>query len=178
MFEQVLQFWFDETAPAQWWRKDADFDRRVAARFAALHGAAVHCELFEWRRSARGRLAEVIVLDQFSRNMFRDSAQAFASDSLALALAQECIATGCDEQLQPIERSVLYLPFMHSESAKIHEIAVELYRNNGLAENYDYELRHKRIIDRFGRFPHRNAVLGRTSTAEELEFLQQPGSSF
>src|SRR5690625_2022832 len=110
--------------------------------------------------------------------MFRDSAQAFAYDSLALGLAQEAIAVGADKALQGAPLSFLYMPFMHSESRKIHEIAVELYSAPGLEENLGYEVRHKVIIDRFGRYPHRNAQLGRVSTPEEEEFLRQPGSRF
>jgi uncharacterized protein (DUF924 family) len=176
--EQVLAFWFDETAPAQWWRVDPAFDALVAARFAAVHAAAVRAELFAWRGSARGRLAEVIVLDQFSRNLFRDDARAFAADPMALALAQEAVAAHADEALAPQQRVFLYMPFMHSESHLIHVEAERLFRALGIESNHGFELRHKAIVDRFGRYPHRNAVLGRTSTAEELAFLQQPGSRF
>ena len=134
--------------------------------------------MFEWRASAKGRLAEIILLDQFSRNIHRDSALAFANDALALALAQEAVANKCEHELTPVENSFLYMPYMHSESLMIHEQAVELYKNNGLENNYQYELKHKVIIERFGRYPHRNKLLGRESTPEEIEFLNQPGSSF
>ena len=110
--------------------------------------------------------------------MFRDSALAFANDALALALAQEAIACGADQDLTQVQRSFLYMPFMHSESLRIHEIAVELFRKNGIEGNLDFEFKHKKIIEKFGRYPHRNSVLGRQSTAEELEFLTRPGSSF
>jgi uncharacterized protein (DUF924 family) len=110
--------------------------------------------------------------------MFRDSARAFSCDALALALSQEAIACGADRVLTPGQRSFLYMPFMHSESLPIHEIAVKLFRKNGIRNNLDFELRHKEIIERFGRYPHRNKVLGRQSTTEELEFLAGPGSSF
>jgi len=143
-----------------------------------VHEAAVAAELWPWRATAEGRLAEVIVLDQFSRNIHRDTAAAFANDALALALAQEAVARGCDLELSPAERVFLYLPWMHSESALIHEVALRLYSAPGLEQNLDFERRHKVIIDRFGRYPHRNAILGRASTPEELEFLAQPGSSF
>ena len=138
----------------------------------------MHCELYEWRKSAKGRLAEIIVLDQFSRNMFRGTAQAFAYDSLALALSQEAVAIEADKLLNPTERSFLYMPFMHSESLAIHERAIELYRAEGLEFNLEFEIKHKVIIDRFGRYPHRNKILGRASTKEEIRFLQQPNSSF
>ncbi len=118
------------------------------------------------------------MLDQFSRNMFRNNAEAFAHDSLALALSQEAISLNQDEPLSQLERRFLYMPFMHSESRKIHEIAVELFKKNGNQSNYEFELKHKKIIDQFGRYPHRNELLGRESTAEELAFLEQPGSRF
>lgn len=178
MYEDVLHFWFEEIEPALWWKKDAEFDQQITQRFSALHTSACRCELFAWRTTPKGRLAEIIVLDQFSRNMFRDSPLAFANDPLALALAQEAIAIGADQQLTPVERSFLYLPFMHSESLMIHEQAVLLYEKNGLANNLDFEIKHKNIIERFGRYPHRNKVLGRESTAEEVEFLKLPGSGF
>ncbi len=178
MYQEILKFWFEDTEPAQWWKKNEDFDRAIIERFSALHRRATRCELFEWRKDARGRLAEVIVLDQFSRNMFRGSPLSFAYDALALALSQEAVSAGADAALNPVERSFLYMPFMHSESANIHEVAVELFRENGIQGTLDYELKHKAIIDRFGRYPHRNAILGRESTPEEIEFLKQPGSSF
>lgn len=178
MPQRVLQFWFEETPPAHWWKKDPDFDQLIAERFGATLEQAARCELFAWRASPPGRLAEVIVLDQFSRNIHRDTPQAFASDALALALAQEAIAAGADATLSPVQRSFLYMPFMHSESLAIHELAVPLFERNGIANNLDFELRHKAIIERFGRYPHRNAILGRTSTAEEIAFLKEPGSRF
>lgn len=177
-FEAVLRFWFEEVTPRQWFQKDLKFDQMLAQRFSELHRQAVACELYQWREEPRGRLAEVIVLDQFSRNIHRDSAEAFAHDSLALALAQEAVARGDDQPLRPIERSFLYMPYMHSESAKIHEWAEALFRANGLEDNLKFELKHKEIIDRFGRYPHRNELLGRESTEEELAFLKQPGSGF
>lgn len=178
MYEQILTFWFDELEPSQWWKKDDALDREITERFSNAHAAAVRCELFEWRRKARGRLAEIIILDQFSRNIFRGSPQAFAYDPLALALSQEAVANQADKTLAPAEKSFLYMPFMHSESLKIHEIAVRLFRAEGLEFNLDFELKHKAIIERFGRYPHRNEILGRTSTPEEIEFLKQPDSSF
>jgi uncharacterized protein (DUF924 family) len=178
MYREVLRFWFEEIEPSQWWVKDDDLDKSITARFSEVHAAATRCELFAWRESAKGRLAEIIVLDQFSRHMFRGSPPAFAYDALALALAQEAITAAAEQGLSQQERSFLYLPFMHSESLKIHEVAVGLYQKNGLQSNFDFELRHKRIIERFGRYPHRNSILGRESTPAELEFLTQPGSSF
>jgi uncharacterized protein (DUF924 family) len=178
MFEAILAFWFEEIEPAQWWKKDEDFDRALIQRFSGIHARAARCELFAWRATPRGRLAEIIVLDQFSRNMFRGSPPAFAQDALALALAQEAVAAKADAALSPVQRSFLYMPYMHSESLLIHEIAVELFKRNGIQGNLDFEMKHKSIIERFGRYPHRNNILGRVSTDEEIEFLKQPGSGF
>jgi uncharacterized protein (DUF924 family) len=175
--QPVLQFWFHETAPSQWWKVDAEFDRLIAERFGEVHTRAAQGELYGWRTDPGGRLAEVIVLDQFSRNIYRGSQRAFSTDVLALALAQEAVAAKADLALPSEERAFFYMPYMHSESRVIHEVAERLFREN--AQNtHDFELRHKAIIDRFGRYPHRNAVLGRESTPEELAFLAGPGSSF
>jgi uncharacterized protein (DUF924 family) len=175
----VLKFWFEELTPKQWFEKSDAIDGLIRKRFLPVHEQASQCELSEWRNSPEGRLAEVIVLDQFSRNLFRGQPQSFAHDSLALALAQEAIHVGDDQKVTPAQRVFLYMPFMHSESKKIHERAVVLYQSlKGFETNLNFEMRHKAIIDRFGRFPHRNAILGRFSTPEELEFLKQPGSSF
>lgn len=176
--EDILNFWFEEISPSAWWEKDESFDALLAERFGKLHQAARQGELADWRVNVDGRLAEILVLDQFSRNIFRDKPEAFASDSMALVLAQEAVNQGLASQLSPIKRAFLYLPYMHSESAKIHEHAVKLFSDPGLEKNYDFELKHKVIIDRFGRYPHRNKVLGRESTPEELHFLTQPNSSF
>ena len=130
------------------------------------------------RTTPEGRLAEVLVFDQFSRNVYRDTPQAFAQDALALALAQELVASGQDRSLPLAQRSFAYMPYMHSESELIHAQAVALFSQPGMEDNLSFELRHKEIIDRFGRYPHRNAVLGRASSALELAFLSEPGSSF
>ena len=174
----VLDFWFDPRTEPNWWQRSDSFDAQIATRFGALHAAAARCELWEWRTNAEGRLAEIVVLDQFSRNLHRDSALAFAADPLALALAQAAVAAGADQQLDARRRVFFHMPFMHSESRAIHAVAETLFAADGDANNLDYERRHKAIVDRFGRFPHRNAVLGRASTPEEIEFLKTPGSSF
>jgi len=178
MFHKVMDFWFGEFAKANWFKRDAGFDALLAERFSETHARACRCELFEWREYPEGRLAEIIVLDQFSRNLFRDSPLAFANDALALALAQEAVACRDDLALTPVQRSFLYMPYMHSESLRIHEVAVELFSKTGRMDNLEYEYRHKAIIEKFGRYPHRNEVLGRQSTAEEIEFLSTPGSGF
>ncbi len=176
--ESVLNFWFEEITPKQWWARSDDFDRLIESRFGALHRAAAQCELYDWRETAGGRLAEVIVLDQFSRNIYRDQPHAFACDALALGLAQAAVAVRADHELAVERRSFLYMPYMHSESPLIHTLAVSLFSAPGMVDNLNFELRHKQVIDRFGRYPHRNALLGRTSTPQELDFLQTPGSSF
>jgi len=178
MYREILDFWFDELQPQQWWVKDEKLDLLIRERFLNIYEQAKKCELFAWREESVGRLAEIIILDQFPRNMFRDTARAFATDPLALGLAQEAVSTGADQELDQQQRSFLYMPFMHSESLVIHEVAVELFEKNGNESSYDYELKHKRIIEKFGRYPHRNAILGRKSSAEETEFLKQPGSGF
>ena len=178
MYQDVLKFWFEEIEPSQWFAKDEPFDQLIAKRFSDIHTKAVRCELFAWRAKTRGRLAEIIVLDQFSRNLFRESPLAFANDQMALVLAQEAVTLGMDMSLTPVERGFIYLPYMHSESRKIHEVAEKIYRRNGSPSGLEWEIKHKAIIDRFGRYPHRNSILGRKSTDEELIFLQQPNSSF
>jgi len=176
--EDVLQFWFEDIEPRQWWAVESSFDEQLTERFLPLLEQAARCELAAWRETARGRLAEVIVLDQFSRNIFRHTPRAFAQDPLALGLAQEAVAGGALQGLEPIQCSFLLMPYMHSESRLIHVNAERLFAEWAQSDNHRFELRHKEIIDRFGRYPHRNALLGRESSEEELEFLKQPGSSF
>ncbi len=176
--KEVIQFWFEEIEPKQRFVKDLEFDELIRSRFAETHSQAIQGLLYSWREHPLDALAEIIVLDQFSRNMFRDKADAFASDTLALILAQEAIRRKFDAELSSTQKAFLYMPFMHSESAEIHKIALFLFDQPGLEDNFNFEVRHKDIIDRFGRYPHRNDILGRESTEEEREFLQQPGSSF
>lgn len=178
MYKEVLKFWFEEIDPKSWWAAEPAFDELVRQKFEGLFQQAASGELYSWREEASGRLAEIIVLDQFSRNMYRNSPRAFAQDTVALVLAQEVVASGAHHRLSPVERSFLFLPYMHSESRLIHVVAERLYREFAPPTNLDFELRHKAIIDRFGRYPHRNEILGRASTPEEIEFLKQPGSSF
>ncbi len=177
-YQEVLKFWFEDINPELWFQKSDAFDATLRERFGQLVAAATVCELDHWRNTPEGRLAEILLLDQFTRNLYRNTPQAFASDPLALALAQEAIASGCEAQLNVEQRRFLYMPFMHSESQRIHERAVCLFTHLGLPEVVEYEMRHKRIIDRFGRYPHRNAILGRPSTPNEIAFLEEPGSSF
>ncbi|WP_108444789.1 DUF924 family protein [Halomonas denitrificans] len=176
--ETVIDFWFGELKPAQWFRKDAGLDAEIARRFDPLLTAAGRGELWQWRASARGRLAEVIVLDQFPRHIHRGSRLAFAWDPLALVLAQEAVAHQADRLLDVPWRAFLFMPYMHSESLVIHDEALRLFAQPGLEENLRHEQRHRDVLERFGRYPHRNAALGRDSTPAERAFLDRPGSRF
>ena len=177
-YSDVLRFWFEELTEKQHFTKDTALDALIRTRFGDTLEAAAQCELYVWRSTPQGAVAEIIVLDQFSRNIFRDTPRAFAQDSLALALAQVLVASGQNQLLSPAQRRFAYMPYMHSESPLIHAQAVQLFNQPGLEDGLDFELRHQAIITRFGRYPHRNAVLSRTSSAEELAFLSEAGSSF
>jgi len=174
----VLDFWFEEIDPSYWFKKDEQFDAHLKRRFALVYRDVLAGLSASWRSYPEGRLAEIIVLDQFSRNMFRETPQSFSADELALHLARECVRVGDDQKLSTIQSAFVYMPYMHSENPAIHVEAVKLFSQEGLEENLKFELMHKEIIDRFGRYPHRNKILGRTSTQEEIEFLKLPGSSF
>jgi len=176
--QHILSFWFVELDNKQRFAKDAALDALMRERFGPHLQAAVRGELWHWRTDAAGRLAEIIVLDQFSRNIHRDTPLAFASDAQALTLAQELVAQGLDADLPPAQRAFAYMPYMHSESLPIHAQALPLFSQPGLEDNLRFLRAHTTILERFGRYPHRNALLGRASTPEELAFLQQPGSSF
>lgn len=178
MLNEVLEFWFREIEPRQWWLLDPAFDSRLKDRFLPLLEQAARGELFAWRGTPEGRLSEIIVLDQFSRNIHRNTPAAFLNDPMALALAQEAVSAGTPEHLEPVACAFLLMPYMHSESAVVHGEAERLFKEWAPEGSYDFELRHKAIIDRFARYPHRNRILGRVSTREEEEFLRQPGSSF
>jgi len=177
MLDEILVFWFDEIDPNQWRCYDPAFDALLRKRFLGLLQQAAAGELFTWRDKARGRLAEIIVLDQLSRNIYRNTPLAFAQDSAALVLAQEAVSAGVLSELGEEQRSFLLMPYMHSESRTIHIQAETLFRQHA-PSRYEPELRHKAIIDRFGRYPHRNEILNRASTKEEIEFLKLPGSRF
>lgn len=176
--QDIIHFWFKELSPEQHFKKDEALDQIIKDRFESLYAAAAQGELYSWRGSAHGRLAEIIVLDQFPRNMFRGHKKSFATDPMALVLCQEAIGLGVEGKLSHTERPFLLMPLMHSESKVIHEYAVKKFNQPGLENAYDFELKHKKIVDRFGRYPHRNLILGRESTAAEVEFLKKEGSSF
>lgn len=175
--QMVHEFWFHELGPQDWFSKNSALDRHIEHRFGHLVPAACRGELADWRNCLRGRLAEILVLDQFARNIYRGQARAFAGDNLALALAREAIHTGVMD-LTLSERQFIYMPFMHSECLADHDKALILFSEPGMEKELDYERRHRAILERFGRYPHRNEALGRSSTAEEKAFLKQPGSSF
>ena len=174
--DEILRFWFEELQPQDWFVRSEAVDRTIRARFLGVHDELSRGAELAVPASAREALAAVIVLDQFPRNLFRGSPRAFATDALALSLAQQAIAAGLDRKLSTQERMFLYMPFQHAEDRVVQERSVELFASLGAAESLDFARRHKEVIDRFGRFPHRNAALGRESTPQELEFMQQdPG---
>lgn len=194
---EILTFWFgaidvdglvSQETSQRWWQKNLEFDQLINDRFLPALNLAAEGGFQDWLKNAKGRLALIILLDQFSRNCFRDTAKAFTQDPLALEYAREGIALNQDKDLALIERVFFYIPFEHSESAEDQETSVQLFKE--LAELatekqqttfnnfYDYAIQHKKIIDKFGRYPHRNQLISRSSTPEELEFLKQPGSSF
>ena len=176
--QQVLTFWFEEISPAQWWRKNLAFDTKLRQRFGAIHRIASSGGLAHWRSDVDGRLAEIIVLDQFSRNLFRNKAEAYAADDIALQLAEDTIKLGLDQALPPAKRAFLYMPFMHAESLELQRNSVKLFATIAETGNLRSAQRHFDVINKFGRFPHRNAALGRSSTPAEEIFLRQPGASF
>ncbi|WP_367110245.1 DUF924 family protein [uncultured Psychrobacter sp.] len=178
MYKKILDFCFNEAGSQKFFEKDLEFDRLLTERFTTVLEKAAMAEFYTWRTSPQGRLAEIIILDQFSRNIYRDTPTAFSQDPMALTLAQEAVAAGLLEKLNFEERRFLLMPYMHSESKLIHQEAEKLFKQYTNDEVYGFEIRHKVIIDRFGRYPHRNEILGRVSTPEELVFLKEPGSSF
>jgi uncharacterized protein (DUF924 family) len=189
VIDDVIAFWFgdgSESAYGRWYTRDAAFDAEIRERFGALHDEAVQGGLDDWRGTARGELALVIVLDQFSRNLYRDDPRAFAQDARALAVSRELVTSRRLYELAPVERMVALMPFMHAEDREIQResvrrfgaLAAEHPGDGMFANALDYAERHAVIVERFGRYPHRNAVLGRESSPEELTFLQGPGSRF
>jgi uncharacterized protein (DUF924 family) len=181
--QDVLDFWFNQP-PVNWFRKNAAFDATVRERFGATIDVALDGGLRAWdEQGAEGVLARILVLDQFTRNAWRDTPTAFAGDALALEAAEGLVRRGTHLQLTPQQRSFAYMPFEHAEDADVQEEAVILFselaeEHPGFADSLDFARRHSRVIARFGRFPHRNAILGRPSTPEEAAFLKQPGSGF
>jgi uncharacterized protein (DUF924 family) len=176
--DDIVKFWFGELTPEDWYKADAERDAEIRRRFGPLYENLSVAVPQNWLEMPKGWLAAILVLDQFPRNMFRGDPRAFATDARALALAKQAIAKSVDMRLEPDQRAFIYLPFQHAEDRADQARSLELFTALGNPNNLDFALRHKAIIDRFGRFPHRNAVLGRASTEEELVFLKEPGSSF
>lgn len=174
----VLDFWFGEAGPERWFKKDPAFDATVRARLGGLYAEAAAGRLDAWRDSPRGCLALIVLLDQVPRNIHRDDARAFATDARAREVLAEARARGFDAALEARERHVLYMPLMHSEDLADQRDSVALFEALGDPNAADFARRHEAIVERFGRYPHRNAVLGRASTPEEEAFLREPGSSF
>lgn len=171
---RVLEFWFDELTPEQWWTRDEGVDAKIKEQFAVLYESLADDVPDSWLDQPEGRLAAVIVLDQFPRNLFRDDTRAYATDGKALRLASDTIDKGWDQKIPPQRRAFLYMPFQHSEDRGDQARSVALFKSLGNEDNLDFAIKHKEIIDRFGRFPHRNEVLGRPSTPEERDFLKGP----
>ncbi len=185
----ILEFWFGAEDPAspstprdEWFRKDAAFDAEIRERFGTAIAVAVAGGYGEWCATAEGALARVLVLDQFTRNVYRDTPAAFAGDARALATAQDAVDRGLDRALKPFGRWFLYMPFEHAEDPAAQRRSLALFgalaEDAGLAAPFEWAQKHADVIARFGRYPHRNAILGRTSTPEEVAFLGQPGSRF
>jgi len=188
-FQEVLDFWFGAPdAPGygaprkEWFVKNPEFDAQIREHFLDLHGRAVAGELEAWQDDAPGLLALIIVLDQFGRNMFRGTPESFAGDAAALRYARRMVERGWDQELMPVMKSFVYLPFEHSENLATQKASLRLFEafagDPQLGDLPEWAKKHYDVICRFGRFPHRNAILGRESTAEEIRFLKQPGSVF
>jgi len=178
--EQILEFWFEETTPEQWFQKSAAFDQKIIDRFEALYDKGAAGEFEDWRNSAHGALAYCILLDQMPRNMFRGTPKSFMTDGMALKMAQDVMAAGLDQDLPVSKRRFVYLPFEHSENLKHQEQSVALFEvmKDDDAMGYDYAIKHYDVIKEFGRFPHRNEILRRANTSEEKEYLSNPDAGF
>lgn len=177
---EVLAFWFEESSPAQWFQKNDAFDTDIKERFYVTYEMAASGLCEDWKKDADGCLALCLVLDQFPRNMFRNDSRAFETDSAALLVAKEAIHKGFDQILTPVKRRFLYLPFEHSEDLQNQKRSVELFKSMKDSDplGYEYALRHKDVIEKYGRFPHRNKVLCRDNTPAEEEYLKAPDAGF
>jgi len=173
--EDVLHFWFVQHGPDDWFAGKPEFDAEIAKAFSQTHAHVAKSEGWEWRATPKGRLAEIIVLDQFSRQLFRSQPEAFAQDRMALVLAQEMVGQGLDMRFEQPQRGFIYLPFMHAESAAIQSASVRLYEALGDEDQLSFAVEHRKVIERFGRFPFRNKALGRVSTEEEREYMAAQG---
>ncbi|WP_435668139.1 DUF924 family protein [Maritalea sp.] len=176
--EDITQFWFVDHGPKDWFSGGDEFDQKIVSKFSQTHAAAHKGELFSWRTSPENRLAEIIVLDQFTRQIYRKSPRAFACDPIALTLAQEMVVRGDDLRIAEERRSFAYMPYMHCESLAVHDEAMKLFDALPGDDSLDYEIKHRAMIEKFGRYPYRNEVLGRQNTPEEDAFLAQDHDSF
>lgn len=174
--DKLLEFWYSDEAKPHWFRRNAAFDDTLRQRFLATYRAAADGRLAVWEAAPRSALALVIALDQLPRNLFRDTPEAFATDAMALRVAGEAVDRGFDNDLEAAEQAFLYMPFMHSERLADQERALDLFRATGLKDQLPHAQQHRDIVLRFGRFPHRNRILGRDSTPEELAYLDSPGA--
>ena len=171
--DEIIKFWFEDVTPEKKFQKDEVFDTEIKDRFESTYWEIINGETESWRKTPKGRLAEIIVLDQFARNMFRGHKQSWLGDQLALGLAKGALAISADKEVSEEQRMFFYMPYMHSESKEVHEEAVKIFTEYGNELNLKYELMHKEIIDRFGRYPYQNELLGRESTPEEIEWLKE-----
>lgn len=176
--EEIVNFWFDECTPDQWFKKNPEFDKVIKKRFSVILEFALEGRFDSWSNSETGCLALILLLDQFTRNIFRESPRAFSGDEKALELSFKCIENGYLENGDMQKCKFMLLPMMHSEQISIQNYSLPLFKNLNDENTFNFALKHREIIKRFGRFPHRNSVLGRKSTKEEKEFLKQPGSTF
>jgi uncharacterized protein (DUF924 family) len=169
---EIIHFWFEVVTPEQWFKVDEALDLQMTERYIALHSSVVAGEYSYWRNEPLGRLAEVLVIDQFSRNIYRDDPKAFIYDPMGLALAQECIRGNFHNNFSAAYKKFLYMPFMHSESNVIHNHGLLLFSEPGMEDSLSFELQHKEVIEKFGRYPSRNDILSRASTLAETEYLK------
>lgn len=176
--DAVLAFWFEEISPEQWFKKDDVFDKTIKNRFEPTIISSLKGERDSWANTAAGCLALIILLDQFTRNIYRNTPRAFSGDEMALALSLRCLERGYLDDADANQRHFMLMPLMHSEDLAIQDMSLPLFETHTNARTLDYAQQHRDIVARFGRFPHRNAILGRPYSPEEIEFLTQPGSSF
>lgn len=175
---EIVDFWFLEEVAKDHFNKNPELDKKIRDKYLSTYIKASKGELEDWMNKPEGYLALVIVLDQFPRNMFRESPKAFESDEYALFIAKNAIEKGLDKKLTAPQRTFLYMPFMHSENLMVQKESVKIFKDLGREINYKYAVKHLEVIEKYGRFPHRNEVLGRESTPEELEYLSKPGAGF
>ena len=176
--EDIITFWFEEISPEQWFKKDKEFDAMLLERAGTTVIKALNGQLDRWSKTSTGSVSLVILLDQFTRNIFRDTPKAFSGDEMALVLCQKSINSKWFSELSMMHKQFLLMPMMHSEDISIQEKSLPLFKQHANNRTYEFAVKHRDIIAKFGRFPHRNLILSRPSTEEELMFLNEPGSSF